>query len=230
MLKRKQENAKKLCIQGVVRMTIFQQWEKVNEKLACFIMGIIQTENHDDVMIQKVKYSLLVLLSEFEKLLCLLFLFGALHRLLEFFVLFLTIIPIRIFMGGSHRKTMLGCFIQSLAIFGMAMALSETFTMNSIVKWMVYGILLLEIWMSTPIPSANRMNYNKAQKMGFKAKALTVLLILTWIESLLPDVYCNQIVSGLLVQSLEVATTCMYKKHKGKEIVTHEEQAERKVE
>lgn len=211
-------------------MKIFQQWERINEKLVCFVMAMLQTNNHNQTTIQKVKYSLLVLLSEFEKFLCLLFLFGVFHRLPEFFILVFTIIPIRIFMGGSHRKTMLGCFIQSLVIFGMAMVLSEAFTMNSVVKWMVYDILLLEIWTSTPIPSANRMNYNKAQKMGFKAKALTVLLILTWIESLLPDIYYNQIVSGLLVQALEIAATCIYKKYKGKEVVNHEEQITRKVE
>lgn len=211
-------------------MTIFRQWELINEKLVHFIMIILQTNNHDEIMTQKVKYSLLVLLSEFEKFLCLLFLFGVLHRLPEFFILFFTIIPIRMFMGGSHRRTMLGCFIQSLLIFGTAMALSEFFMMNSVIKWMVDGILLMEIWISTPIPSANRMNYNKTQKMEFKAKALTILLILTWVECFLPDLYNNQIVSGLLIQALEIAATCIYQKHRGKEAANLEEQIKRKVE
>ena len=125
-------------------------------------------------------------------------------------------------MGGSHRKTMLGCFIQSLLIFGIALALAETFLINSIVKYMVYSILLLEIWISTPIPSVNRMNYNKVQKMGFKAKALTVLLLLTWIENFLPDIYSNLIISGLLVQALEVAATCIYQKYKKGDVKNEE--------
>lgn len=193
-------------------MTIFQRWEIINEKLVCFIMNVLHTRNYGDIIMQKVKYSLLVLLSELEKFLCLLFLFGALHKMPEFLILVLTIIPIRIFMGGSHRKTMLGCFFQSLFIFGISLSLSETFMINSAIRWMVYIALLLEIWITTPIPSANRMNYNKLQKMRLKAKALTVLLILTWIERLLPDVYRNLITCGLLVQALEIATTCIYQK------------------
>lgn len=203
-------------------MIIFQQWEKINEKLACLVMNILHTQDYNHIMIQKIKYSLLVLLSEFEKFLCLLFLFCAMHKMLEFLILVLAIIPIRTFMGGSHRKTMLGCFIQSLLIFGIALALAETFLINSIVKYMVYSILLLEIWISTPIPSVNRMNYNKVQKMGFKAKALTVLLLLTWIENFLPDIYSNLIISGLLVQALEVAATCIYQKYKKGDVKNEE--------
>lgn len=209
-------------------MTIFQQWEKTNEKLACFVMNILRTHNYGNIVSQKVKYSILVLLSEFEKFICLLFLFGTLHRTPEFLILVFTIIPIRIFMGGSHRKTMLGCFIQSLFIFGTALALSENFMMDSIIKWIVYGLLLLEIWISTPIPSANRINYSNLQKMRLKSKALTVLLILTWIEHLFPDVYCNLIISGLLVQALEIAATCIYQKRR-KEDIPYEEHIERKT-
>ena len=190
------------------------KWEKINEKFVVWILRILQTKNYGKNTEQKVRYSLLVLLSEFEKFFCLILLFGLLHRLLEFFILFFTIISLRMFMGGSHRKTMLGCFVWSFLMFMVAMTISEYITMNEIVKYLIHSSLLIEIWASTPISSANRIKYNKVQIVQIKARALTVMLILTWVEGLLPDTYNNLMISGMLVQMLEVAVVYIYQREK----------------
>lgn len=204
------------------------KWEKINEKFVVWILRILQTKNYGKNTEQKVRYSLLVLLSEFEKFFCLILLFGLLHRLLEFFILFFTIISLRMFMGGSHRKTMLGCFVWSFLMFMVAMTISEYITMNEIVKYLIHSSLLIEIWASTPISSANRIKYNKVQIVQIKARALTVMLILTWVEGLLPDTYNNLMISGMLVQMLEVAVVYIYQREKERRKVY--EKAERNIE
>ena len=204
------------------------KWEKINEKFVVWILRILQTKNYGKNTEQKVRYSLLVLLSEFEKFFCLILLFGLLHRLLEFFILFFTILSLRMFMGGSHRKTMLGCFVWSFLMFMVAMTISEYITMNEIVKYLIHSSLLIEIWASTPISSANRIKYNKVQIVQIKARALTVMLILTWVEGLLPDTYNNLMISGMLVQMLEVAVVYIYQREKERRKVY--EKAERNIE
>lgn len=131
-------------------------------------------------------------------------------------------------MGGSHRKTMLGCFVWSFLMFMVAMTISEYITMNEIVKYLIHSSLLIEIWASTPISSANRIKYNKVQIVQIKARALTVMLILTWVEGLLPDTYNNLMISGMLVQMLEVAVVYIYQREKERRKVY--EKAERNIE
>ena len=73
-------------------MDVFRQWDNLNEKLVVVFLSLLRTEELGENMIQRVTYSLKVLLSEFEKLLFLVFLFGTLNQLPEFFNVFLTII------------------------------------------------------------------------------------------------------------------------------------------
>lgn len=208
-------------------MAVFQQWEKLNEKLVFLFLRLLRTENCGENIVQRVTYSLKVLLSEFEKLFFLVFLFGILNQLPEFFTVLLSIIPIRIFMGGSRRKTMLGCFFQSTIMFSIAILLSKNYEMRTELHLIVYIVLAAEIWISTPIQSACRITYSKEQRMKFKAKALTVLLVISWIEQFLPTVYQNLVGFALLVQSVEIIISCI--RVKRKEEVTYEKRSERKA-
>lgn len=208
-------------------MAVFRQWDNLNEKLVVVFLSLLRTEELGENMIQRVTYSLKVLLSESEKLLFLVLLFGTLDQLPEFFTVFLTIIPIRIFMGGSHRKTMLGCFFQSVIMFSIAILLSKNYEMRTEVRLMVYVVLVIETWISTPIQSACRITYSKEQRMKFKAKALTVLLIISWIEKFLPATYQNQVGFALLLQSVEIIISCIQVKRK--EEVSDEERSKRKA-
>ena len=198
-------------MQGVVIMAVFRQWDNLNEKLIIVFLHLLRTEELGESIMQRVTYSLKVLLAEFEKLLFLILLFGILDCLLEFFIVFWTIIPIRIFMGGSHRKTMLGCLFQSIIMFSIVILLSKNYEMGMGLYLVTYVVLVIEIWISTPIQSACRITYSKQQRMKFKAKALTVLLIISWTDKLLPGIYQNQVRFALLFQAVEIIISCINK-------------------
>ena len=75
-------------MQGVVIMAVFRQWDNLNEKLIIVFLHLLRTEELGESIMQRVTYSLKVLLAEFEKLLFLILLFGILDCLPEFFIVF----------------------------------------------------------------------------------------------------------------------------------------------
>ena len=120
-----------------------------------------------------------------------------------------------------------GCFFQSVIMFSIAILLSKNYEMRTEVRLMVYVVLVIETWISTPIQSACRITYSKEQRMKFKAKALTVLLIISWIEKFLPATYQNQVGFAFLLQSVEIIISCIQVKRK--EEVSDEERSKRKA-
>lgn len=95
-------------------MERLQGWERLNDKIVIGILGILQTDQCGEVTRQKVKYTLTVLVSEIQKIFFLCIYFAIFHCMGEFLAAFLTIVALRIFTGGSHKKTMLGCFLHRL--------------------------------------------------------------------------------------------------------------------
>lgn len=208
-------------------MIIFQQWERLNGKLVHFLLHVLQADTYEENKMQRIRYSLMVLCSEFEKLLVLGIVFGLLHLLPEFLTAFLAIVPIRAFMGGSHRTTMLGCFLQSLVIFGIILTLSSHFYMGKELQIIIVALLITEIWISTPMISKNRIQYNREQRMRFKSKALTTLLALVMLKSSIPSSYSNIVVWALAVQAMENGILCVQNKRKEENL--HEERIKKEI-
>lgn len=179
-------------------------WEKVNHRLVLFIIQVLNVnENKTESQIQMIKYAMTCTLNEIEKLFLLCFLFCCMGTVKEFLVCFLSLASLRVFMGGSHRKTMLGCFIQSFLSFEIIILLSKWVELDN---WMYYAIFIIAIaciWKFTPIIPPQRPKYNDFQCMRFKAMALTALLILSIFSTLLPGDYGNCIQWAVLGQIVE---------------------------
>ena len=88
MVEKKKSMIKVNGMQGVVIMAVFRQWDNLNEKLIIVFLHLLRTEELGESIMQRVTYSLKVLLAEFEKLLFLILLFGILDCLPEFFIVF----------------------------------------------------------------------------------------------------------------------------------------------
>ena len=56
-------------MQGGGDMAVFRQWDNLNEKLIIVFLHLLRTEELGESIMQRVTYSLKVLLAEFEKLL-----------------------------------------------------------------------------------------------------------------------------------------------------------------
>ena len=63
---------------------MFTVMERQNEKLVKSMMKFLKTDQQEEIVVQKVKYALQVIVSEVEKLIILLMIFGIVGKTLEF--------------------------------------------------------------------------------------------------------------------------------------------------
>ena len=118
-------------------------------------------------------------------------------------------------MGGQHRETMLGCFLQSFFTFATICILG--LYINIIQgRYVIYIITLIIILYYTPVLSEKRIAYSKLMQMKFKAKAVTSLCILIMAIQFLSVTYGNYCLWSILIQNVDVVVAIvMHKKKKG---------------
>lgn len=191
-------------------MVIESAWTKINEKFVERILALLNTKaSGDEVMLQKVSYIVKVLLSELEKIILLIILFAALHRLTDFLIAFLTLGFLRIFIGGSHRKTMLGCFLFSFISFGLIVLAADRLLIPDVFRFAVYAAMLVVIRICAPIPSPQRVAYSAEQKTALRYRAVTVLAAIGLLGRILSEQTENLMAWAVTFQLFE-AVWCKY--------------------
>lgn len=186
-------------------MKILELWDELNKKIVACVLNFITTgEVVDSKQIAKIQYALTYLLNEISKFLFLSIVFMALNSLSVFFISFCTLTMLRIFMGGTHRKTTLGCFLQSSLTFAAICCCGRNVQIYNL-RFCIYIITVGLIWCSTPIISEKRVRYSQIQRMTFKARVITVLLVLSVLIEQIPVNLGNYMIWAIVFQSAEVA-------------------------
>ena len=107
-------------------MLKFESWDEYNLRLVYHLIQILGLEKTKDVhKLEKIKYALLCIIGETEKFILLYILFVLFSVQWTFLFVFLVLVSTRIFIGGSHRITTLGCFIQSFLSFGVMILIDK---------------------------------------------------------------------------------------------------------
>lgn len=182
-------------------------WEKLNQNLAEFVLNYILADKRNDVSeehIDVLRYGLLSILSEGEKILLLFIIFLVMHSLIAFVGSFFILISIRIFAGGSHRNTMTGCFLQSLITMGAIIFLSNqinTMPWAFCVVSVGLGIVILK---KAPIVSGKRGGYSENRKIVFRKRALFFVILWTVIGVVTDNIWSSRILCCLLVQLIDM--------------------------
>lgn len=189
--------------------------EEFNEKLVLQMLKILETGKKDEDTFQKVKYTLSVLLSEAEKIIGLCIVYGIFHCIGEFLTAFFSLAALRVFTGGSHKETMIRCFLQSIFNFTMILLIGKNYPFAKETCTAIFCIWIAVTWLGVPVQSSNRIQYNKTQRAVFKAKTLSVLLVLKMLEVVIPEGMYNIVMAAMLLQLVEVAIICV--KYNGKE-------------
>lgn len=195
-------------------MKIFGTWDAIHKKIINKILLCLKNGKVEETeQVQKIRYALSSVLGELEKCIILCLCFWYLGALKIFFLSLCSVVMLRIFMGGQHRETMLGCFFQSFFTFAIIYMLG--FYINIVQgAYVVYIVTLVTIWYSIPVLSEKRMAYSKLMQTKFKAKALTSLCVLIMIISLLPKEYGNYCVWSILIQNVDVVGAIVMQKRK----------------
>ena len=189
--------------------------EQFNEKAVSRIMCFLETNKTDEITKQKVRYTLLVILGEAEKIVILSVIFGILGYMAEFLIAFLGLAVLRMFMGGSHRKTMLGCFFQSGINFTIVLAFGRYIQIGDAIAVLIYLLGIVIIWNYAPVMSQRRIVYSKARQSMFKLKALSILFGYKLAEDIMSANHYNYLLSAVLLQLIEVAILGVKSKRKG---------------
>ena len=177
--------------------------EKMNTYISNCIIKHLETEKYGDTVKEKVKYSILVILSEIEKMTALGILFYVLGLFSEFIISYITLVSIRIFVGGNHLKTSIGCLVYTFCMYLLILKCSEHIFIGRYAKVAVILLSLICIWQNRKSLPENRINYSEKMVLKFQVKALSVLVIILVVMEFVPTGYKNVIIWTLLVENFD---------------------------
>lgn len=187
-------------------------WQAVNDRIARRVMALLETEKRqDENTAAKVRYALLVFLDEGEKFVLLSLLFGFFYDLGRFYLAFLALGSLRIFMGGSHRQTKLGCLLSSLVSFTWILGLSEFYTVPVQAMGGLAVLLVLEIIYWAPLASPQQLHYGSSQKNKLKKRALMAMAVWGCLVLILPAELGNIVFWAWVFQAAEVLLVGLYR-------------------
>ena len=161
-----------------------------------------------------------MLITELEKIITVMLVFGVCGLLKESVIVITSIMLIRFFMGGYHQKTTLGCSLHTIVTLISIIFLSRRILLPQYAVAIVLLLCIIEIWFTTPINTEHRMEYSELQKVRFKLKAMTSLVIISIFVQYSSCGIKNLIVWSVIYQLIEVVVVVLYKQK------TKEEKAE----
>jgi len=181
-------------------------FQKIDQWLEVWIEKIILWISNASPVTEKQllirKFALQSIVNEVLKLAVLAIIFFMFGELTLYVCCVATLTSTRCFMGGMHRKTMLGCFLQSLIIFMAVIQMEKRFYIYPYHS-MVYIGSLFVIWKCSPIISKTRMQYSDVSKMKFRAKAISSILCIACIIEFMSNDIKNCVIWMVLFQSME---------------------------
>jgi len=189
--------------------------DKVNDLLINRIMVHLEVSKRGNESVQKISYTLQVIINEVEKFFVLLLLFFLLGYIKEFLVIMITIGSLRRFIGGSHRKTSEGCLIFSFTVIFTIIIVSKYSLMAMKLEEYIYCMLSIVILKLAPIVCQIKgVKYTNNKKLQFKLKAMTILLVISRIVQMISQKYANIMLASLMIQIIEAIIVSIDNKRK----------------
>lgn len=152
-------------------------WDKLlaqaSDKLLEMLSDDTTIEDQKEIM----GYGITVLLKELSKTVMLFIIMSVLGYGKDFLIVFVILVSLRMFMGGSHSKSTLGCFIHSLSIILLIIMLANNIMIYKVVVCSIWLLLILCIITISPVISTRRASYSVRQKRKFKIMAIIVAII-----------------------------------------------------
>lgn len=183
---------------------------KMIDKITEFLTNKIRKEmpDVDDERAEVISYGLQILLGEVPKFFIMLLIAYALGLLKLSLITFLIIMPYRMFSGGFHLHTHIGCIISTCTFYCGVAFLSKTIVIDSIAKYVlvatitVFGIIMIKLYApadTEEVPILSSKIRKQKQILSYVTFIIGMILAL-FIKD---NVICNIIIFGYLVQ------TCM---------------------
>ena len=170
-----------------------------------YLCLVNKNQEYSQLECDKIEYVIKVLLSEVEKILLLSIIFVLQGKFNVFLFCFFMIISIRMFMGGTHRKTFWGCFFFSLTFFQLVITLGNRKELAFSMMMLLYFVYIGYIIWYAPIQSEQKPRYGKKKRLRFKIYSFLITsmwFVLAWVCQIRFVRQCIQ--WSLLLQMLEL--------------------------
>ena len=184
--------------------------EKMIEKITAFLTNKIRKEmpDVDDERAEVINYGLQILLGEVPKFFIMLLIAYVLGLLKLSLITFLIIMPYRMFSGGFHLRTHIGCIISTTSFYCGVAFLSKVIVLGDIAKYIaiiavaIFGIVMIKLYApadTEDVPILSKKIRKKKQIMSYVCLIVGLVLAVFIKDSTIS----NMIIFGYFVQ------TCM---------------------
>lgn len=160
----------------------------INEKLALAYFNkycVNYDEDVREIYLQKIVYSIVSILSQFEKLMLIALMFSLFGKTREFAIMLLVLILSRMYVGGTHKEKFVECLLHTGMIFTLGYIFGIFVEINIIIMIMVFLVELVLIFLYAPIPSKARPIYSIQRRKSIKKRGVVATLILLIISLIL---------------------------------------------
>ena len=192
------------------------------DKITEFLTNKIRKEmpDVDDERAEVINYGLQILLGEVPKFFIMLLIAYALGLLKLSLITFFIIMPYRMFSGGFHLHTHIGCIISTCTFYCGVAFLSKTIVLDSIVKYAlvvaiaVFGIIMIKLYAPADTEDVPILS-SKIRKQKQILSYITFLVGLILALFIKDNVISNIIIFGYFAQTCMI-TRLAYKITKNK--------------
>lgn len=181
---------------------------------------IKNVDGYDESKAEEINYGLQLLIGELPKFL-ITFLLAWLLNIIDLTIIsFIIILPYRMFSGGFHLHTHLGCIIATNTMYIGTAYLSNVLDFSNIVKYILIGFTFIFSFIMinkyAPADTENVPVLQKKERRKRKICSFVIVTIELTIAIFIPyKVISNMIIIGIIVQTLTI-TKLAYKITKNK--------------
>ena len=191
--------------------------EKMIDKITEFLTNKIRKEmpDVDDERAEVINYGLQILLGEVPKFFIMLIIAYFLGVFKMTLITFLIIMPCRMFSGGFHLKTHIGCIISTCTFYCGVAFLAEKIAINEIARYsliiatLIFGIIMIKLYApadTEDVPILSKKVRKQKQIMSYVC-LIVGLIISAVIKN---NTISNIIIFGYIVQTFMI-TKLAYK-------------------
>lgn len=191
--------------------------EKMIDKITKFLTNKIRKEmpDVDDERAEVINYGLQILLGEVPKFFIMLIIAYFLGVFKMTFITLLIMTPYRMFSGGFHLKTHIGCIISTCTFYCGVAFLSENIILNEIARYsliiatLIFGIIMIKLYApadTEDVPILSKKVRKQKQIMSYVC-LIVGLIISAVIKN---NTISNIIIFGYIVQTFMI-TKLAYK-------------------
>lgn len=153
---------------------------------------------------ERLKFALSVLLNEIQKAVVIIIIFSLMNKLLPLALSFVTLMSIRMELGGFHCKKNWQCFLVTFSYFLLTIMAADYFSMSEPAIIIINVISFISILILTPVNSRIRNIHDSRIRNKLKIRVSIVLLFIFLLESLISRRYRNYIVWSLVFILIEI--------------------------